>query len=292
MVSEQRPLSSVERAYLDAIVAAPKDDGPRLVYADWLLREGQQLHGELITVQCALAQHGEDAQQASLRAREAQLLAAPALAWLAPFMKLAARTFGGSMRPQRGFIDTRTMVSRAPELLAAHRGLERYAPFVERMRLLACPSAEFEQLIDAGALTRIARLELHDTPKTGPRPTTSLRAPLPVLTKLELRQVALPTAFAEQLFARPMPTLEELTLDECLMDAGSLPALIAHAPPRLRRLKMSRCMGSGSLHVLADLHLDELRISGPSIPYGVANHLRRAIRRCVLPPAYLPQPVG
>ena len=292
MASEHRPITAVERGYLEAIVAAPRDDGPRLVYADWLQREGEALHGELITVQCALAQQGDERRQASLRAREAQLLAAPELAWLEPFMELAARSFGGSMRPRRGFIDSGAMVSRPPQLLEAHRGLQRYAPFIRRMRLLGCPGAELEQLLAAGALSRFSALELHDHPAYQGRPVHSQHTPLPSLTKLELRQLALPAAFVEQLFARPLPALEELTLDECLLSQGSLPTLVAHAPPRLRKLKVSRCMGSNEFDQLARLRLDELHVKGSWIPHQDARQLRRAIRRCVLQSDFLPQPVG
>ena len=46
MVAEERP-------FFDAILAAPDDDAPRLVFADWLQARGDP-RGELITVQCAL----------------------------------------------------------------------------------------------------------------------------------------------------------------------------------------------------------------------------------------------
>lgn len=45
---------STERDLLDAILAAPDDDGPRLIYADWLLECGD-LRGELVAVECELA---------------------------------------------------------------------------------------------------------------------------------------------------------------------------------------------------------------------------------------------
>jgi uncharacterized protein (TIGR02996 family) len=42
-------------AFLQAILDAPADDTPRLVYADWLEEHGQPDRGEFIRVQCALA---------------------------------------------------------------------------------------------------------------------------------------------------------------------------------------------------------------------------------------------
>jgi uncharacterized protein (TIGR02996 family) len=63
-------------AFLQAILDAPDDDTPRLVYADWLEERGQPDRGEFIRVQCALARlpHG-DPRRLVLEARERALLA-------------------------------------------------------------------------------------------------------------------------------------------------------------------------------------------------------------------------
>ena len=42
---------------LDAILADPADDAPRLVYADWLDENGQAERAEFIRLQVALAAH-------------------------------------------------------------------------------------------------------------------------------------------------------------------------------------------------------------------------------------------
>jgi len=42
-------------AFLDAIFAAPDDDAPRLVYADWLEEHGQPEYAELIRLRCQIA---------------------------------------------------------------------------------------------------------------------------------------------------------------------------------------------------------------------------------------------
>jgi uncharacterized protein (TIGR02996 family) len=44
-----------QQAFIAAICAAPKDDIPRLVYADWLDENGQPEQAEFIRVQCELA---------------------------------------------------------------------------------------------------------------------------------------------------------------------------------------------------------------------------------------------
>src|SRR5687767_2099915 len=59
-------------ALLAAIRAAPDDDAPRLVYADWLDENGQPARAEFIRVQCELARR----ESPELRRREAELLTA------------------------------------------------------------------------------------------------------------------------------------------------------------------------------------------------------------------------
>ncbi|HVK11359.1 MAG TPA: TIGR02996 domain-containing protein [Gemmataceae bacterium] len=56
--------------FLATIRAAPDDDAPRLVYADWLDEHGDGARAEFIRVQCELARR----QSPALRAREADLL--------------------------------------------------------------------------------------------------------------------------------------------------------------------------------------------------------------------------
>src|SRR6476659_1135869 len=62
---------SDESALLAAIRAAPEDDAPRLVYADWLDEHGQPERAEFIRVQIELARRDAPA----LRRRQAELLA-------------------------------------------------------------------------------------------------------------------------------------------------------------------------------------------------------------------------
>ena len=60
-----------DAALLAVIRAAPADDAPRLVYADWLDEHGQPERAEFIRVQIELARTNDPA----LRRREAELLA-------------------------------------------------------------------------------------------------------------------------------------------------------------------------------------------------------------------------
>ena len=62
----------MDDAFLHAILAAPDDDTPRLIYADWLEERGD-LRGEFIRLQVELAEPGAAAQLPLLvRAKELQ----------------------------------------------------------------------------------------------------------------------------------------------------------------------------------------------------------------------------
>ena len=82
--------------FLQEILAAPDDDGPRLVYADWL-EEHSDPRGEFIRIQCELAQLPVQPSRldplekdlvhdgpAELRIREAELLREHERQWLGP----------------------------------------------------------------------------------------------------------------------------------------------------------------------------------------------------------------
>jgi uncharacterized protein (TIGR02996 family) len=86
-----------EAAMLEAIVAAPDDDGPRLVYADWLSERRHPL-GEFITLQVGRAgrRAGKDA-----REREARLLAGNRKELLGPFDGVVAKQ---DLVFERGFV--------------------------------------------------------------------------------------------------------------------------------------------------------------------------------------------
>src|SRR5439155_5420030 len=72
-----------ERRLVDAIVAAPDDDAPRMVYADWLQQRGDP-RGELIQLQCQLAAVPDDERRRAIRIAENKLLAAHEATWTRP----------------------------------------------------------------------------------------------------------------------------------------------------------------------------------------------------------------
>ncbi len=105
---------------LDAVRLAPDDDGPRLIYADWLDAAGRPERADFIRVQLALARlPGHDPRRANLGRTEADLLARFADAWAEPFRGLAT---GPVFR--RGFVEevkvtARQFLARPFELFAA-----------------------------------------------------------------------------------------------------------------------------------------------------------------------------
>lgn len=76
-------LPAEELPFLAEIGAAPDDDGPRLVFADWLEERGD-IRGEMLRIGCALARlELDDPQYDALAAREAELREPCKAEWLA-----------------------------------------------------------------------------------------------------------------------------------------------------------------------------------------------------------------
>jgi uncharacterized protein (TIGR02996 family) len=75
---------------LRAIRESPAEDGPRLIYANWLAENGELDRAEFIRVQCHIAKLNPEAQEAlqkDLRAREQELLTANWRAWVRPLFE-------------------------------------------------------------------------------------------------------------------------------------------------------------------------------------------------------------
>src|SRR4051812_14383873 len=81
--------------FLAAIAAAPDDDLPRLIFADWLDEHGEPDRAEFIRLQCAITR-GEPGDQRRADALEAE----HRMTWLGP---LARAVFRAEFR--RGFVE-------------------------------------------------------------------------------------------------------------------------------------------------------------------------------------------
>jgi uncharacterized protein (TIGR02996 family) len=115
-------------AFLQAIIEAPNDDGPRLVYADWLDDHAQPERAEFIRVQCELARMpADDPRRVELEAVERRLLTEYDREWAGPWVNLAEK-----WEFRRGFVEVVTIPS---NLLDQAEAVLRFGP-VRHVKLL------------------------------------------------------------------------------------------------------------------------------------------------------------
>jgi uncharacterized protein (TIGR02996 family) len=121
--------SAEERAFFDRIRDEPTDDGPRLIYADWLAEHGRPDRAEFVRVQCALDRlPDDDPRRTDLLQRERLLLEANEARWTAELTPLVS-----DWAFRRGVIDAVSVD--AGQFLAAGATIFDLAP-VRRVRFL------------------------------------------------------------------------------------------------------------------------------------------------------------
>ena len=151
-----------ERAFFDPIRDAPADDGPRLIYADWLDEHGQPDRAEFVRVQCALDRLADDdPRRADLRERERRLAEANEARWTA---ELAPLVTDWAFR--RGVIDG---VSVSPEqFLANGAALFDLAP-IRKVRFLDVGD-RLRELVRSPLLRHVRELDLSNNVLGDERP--------------------------------------------------------------------------------------------------------------------------
>lgn len=113
--------------FLAAVAAAPDDDTPRLVCADYLQETGRPERADLIRIQCELARLPSwDRRAKDLRHRQRILLARHGRGWLAELPVLDGVRWG---RFARGFVAEVTV--RDPDVLLTHAAAIRAAAPIE-----------------------------------------------------------------------------------------------------------------------------------------------------------------
>jgi uncharacterized protein (TIGR02996 family) len=154
-----------EQPFVDGILDDLDDDGPRLVYADWLAEQGDP-RGEFIHVQCRLAALPmDDSGYPALEVRERELLAKHRGRWTKALPKLKHATWGaysGFWRGRRhfrrglvehvtfskplGFTANEAIFERTPARSVTFLEMSRKlaetlpeSPYVERLRGLSLP---------------------------------------------------------------------------------------------------------------------------------------------------------
>jgi len=195
-----------EQGFLDAIIASPEDDSPRLVYADWLEEHGFGERAEFIRVQCELACKAKyDASRLPLQQREQELLAAHKAQWAKPVASII-----GNYEFHRGFVDTVAIGAR--KLLSHGAKLFRLAPIRNvKVGRLGSSSVAASDLASCDLLPRIRGLVLQGN-LTAEDLRTLLTAPaLKKLAALKL-ECYFPASTLELLLAGSLPHLESLDL--------------------------------------------------------------------------------
>lgn len=129
------PITAEERGLIDAVIATPDDDAPRLVYADWLAGRGDP-RGEFILLQCQLAAAPDDERRRAIKIAENKLLKANQDAWLKPLFDALspARADVHEFEFVRGFVEIAKVSLPAMPRLPA---LFELAPLIRMIRLVA-----------------------------------------------------------------------------------------------------------------------------------------------------------
>jgi uncharacterized protein (TIGR02996 family) len=142
-------MSALDRKLLDAVVAHPLDDGPRLVLSDALQERGDP-RGLFITAQCRLQDRGlGPAERAAFTREAAALLKKHGAEW-------GARASGLSYTMRRGFVDE---VEADATDLAKRSTLFTDEP-VTRLTVTDASAADMDALAAVGVFARVARLTI------------------------------------------------------------------------------------------------------------------------------------
>lgn len=257
-------MTSEAAGLLDAIVASPDDDAPRLVYADWLQGQNDP-RGEFIQLQCQLAAAPDDERRRAMRIAENKLLKAHEAGWLDPLRALLpepgwADSF--KFEHERGFVEraqlTMACVPRFDALFAAApmiRELEVTCSVFDGVKfsrpdiapLLASPHLAklrkltlnvggggdevAEQLAACEVLANLTTFELHAS-VTGETATMFIGIPP---EKLVLGDAGITAIAGSPHFAR----LEHLLVEGNLIGPAGI-AAIANGAWRLRTLDLAR----------------------------------------------------
>jgi uncharacterized protein (TIGR02996 family) len=142
-----------ESAFIAEVLAAPDDDAPRLVWADWLEEHGDP-RAELIRTQCELSRTAfKNRRRTALEDVESRLLREHYDAWVLPLRQLGAK--GVDLR--RGFVEQIEIT--AADLLAQAERLFAVAPLLRGLRIYAV-NGHLRQLAGLEQLECIEFLDL------------------------------------------------------------------------------------------------------------------------------------
>lgn len=305
---------------LRAIIEAPDDDAPRLVYADWLQSQGDP-RGEFIQLQCQLAAAPDDERRRAIKIAENKLFAAHGQAWLAPLRAALPSVHELSTNKfelWRGFVEEAQITIDQVDRFAV---LFELAPLLRRLRLSPRWQTSFpmerptlEGVLDAPQLSRLRTLELHLGGAGNPAAKLIAAAStLSNLTTLELKLSVWGESagiFAPgttdlvldddgiEMLARSsvLSKLETLILDGNRLTSKGV-AMIAHGPWKLKRLELgnnaiepetlARSLDGPALANLEVLGLSGIGFDSKSIAALVSSKSLTALRELDLERSHL-----
>jgi uncharacterized protein (TIGR02996 family) len=272
---------------LDDIIANPDDDGPRLVYADWVEEHGQDERGEIIRVQCRLAQLPAGSAEAKrLAKREKQLLKAHGAEWCDTHLGMV-----GELR--RGFIEH---VTTWPHNFTESGGelVQNFPVRSLRLRVDAEDADALRKLARAAHLGRVRHLSFQRaTAAWVSLGDNGLRALLGSphlggLRTLDLGRCTLTDTGVTALARSALPALEELELGgnlfttvsvEALAGAGHLGNLrvLGLAGARLRPVAGGALAASTALRRLRGLDLSGTRLGTTGVLELTRTHFLASV---------------
>lgn len=263
-----------DSAFLAAIHAAPADDAPRLVYADYLAETGlpaDAARAEFIRVQLALARLPPDHSRTStLIARQADLLQQYHAGWTTAIRGLVS---GAEFR--RGLLDAVSVD--AGQFLDVGEELFRRVP-IRRIRLIDA-GRHLDRLVASPLLGNVSELDLAGTELGNGGLNVFLRSPyLTAIESFDLSFNGLDDRGAIRLAeSTTLPSLRSLVLTDNRIGSIGLRHLAESAGfPRIHLLDLTaNAVGSDGVRAVADRWdntLHTFRIgSNPLGDEGIAN---------------------
>ena len=121
-----------QAALLAAIRENPDDDTPRLVYADWLQENSDEVRAEFIRVECEQYRATKQRRRAQLAGRAAKILKKHKKAWSGP---LAQRGVVESFETRRGFVALLELS--AAQFVRHAKAIFAHHPMIEEVYLTA-----------------------------------------------------------------------------------------------------------------------------------------------------------
>jgi uncharacterized protein (TIGR02996 family) len=298
---ERRSPADLNESLLQSILADPEDDGPRLIYSDWLEDNGQAERAEFIRLQMELTRlDPSDARLKAMRAREKSLWAAHRDTWL---QSLPPDLRKRDIRFHKGFLEElvgppKVWLEHCESLFAQHpiyrlrlrgtvgrkeAGAVAVVPQLARVRrlvLAGCrlvePSKTLEILFGTPFLSSLRGIDLSGG-KLSWREIEALVASPVVgqVLELDLSENEIGPKGAETLAeSASMKNLQELSLaNNPLGDAGGRALARSGHLARLARLDLSGVtLGEGTRTMLRE------RFNGPVVLDQVRNSISRQRR--------------